>query len=154
MVFLGGWSFVTCEGWWGRGLCPFRESLKDFQTDPPIHRSLLEMTSCCAHSEWDVPPVCHGNYKYPGYKSCRSSPQTFSTVGVYYFMAVIFNFISCLLLLCPTFMTFIKMTPQVMLHCLKMTPSKMATPSSQVINGQPLRSITQSTPDNSNLQGK
>ena len=84
LVFLGGWSFVTCEGWWGRGLCSFRESLKDFQTDPPIHHSFLEMTSHCAHSECNVQPVCHGNYEYPGYKSCRSSPHTFSIVGVYY----------------------------------------------------------------------
>ena len=74
---------------WGEGgewwQCPFREILKDFQTDPPIHHSFLEMASYCTYCESDVPPVRHGNCEYPGYKSCRSSPHTFSTVGVYYF---------------------------------------------------------------------
>ena len=67
------------------GQCPCREILKDFQTDPPIHHSFLEMASYCTYCESDVSPVRHGNCEYPGYKSGQSLPHTFSTVGVYYF---------------------------------------------------------------------
>ena len=76
------------------GQCPCREIIKDFQTDPPIHHSFLEMTSYCTYCESDVLLVCHGNYKYPGYKSCQSSSYFFYS-GCLLFMAVTFIFISC-----------------------------------------------------------
>lgn len=124
--------------WWR---CPFREILKDFQTDPPIHHSFLEMASYCTYCESDVSPVRRGNYKIiPWIQILPKFTTHFFYSGCLLFMAVTLNFISCSLLLCTTFMTFI-MTHQVMLHCVKMTPSKMATLYSQVINDQPLTSI-------------
>lgn len=62
-------------------------------------------------------------------------------------MAVIFNFNSCSLLVGITFIRFIEMTPSnaplyendppKQIKILKMTPSKMASPPLQAINGKP-----------------
>ena len=46
------------------------ETLEDFETDPSVHSSFLEIT----------PTNFCGNLEYSNYKSCWSSPYTLSTV--------------------------------------------------------------------------
>ena len=104
-------GLVICYLWGGGGgewwRCPFREILKDFQTDPPIHHSFLEMASYCTYCESDVSPVRRGNYKIiPWIQILPKFTTHFFYSGCLLFMAVTLNFISCSLLLCTTFMTF------------------------------------------------
>ena len=120
-------GLVICYLWWGGGgvvAVSISRNLKRFSNWPPNSSQLFRnglilyvlWKWCFTRSPWKL--------WIPWIQILPKFATYFFYSGCLLFLAVTFNFISCSLLLCTTFMTFIKMTPHVKLPYVKVTPQQ------------------------------